>query len=506
MQLPGDMAVEWLAAGFTPAGRTLAVAFTGSPTHAWTAVSDRPWLVLTTAAGSGNGDIVFTIEAAALPALDNFSSDTAHVTVTPAGLASASIAVTLTKKFPEISSITPYVLRAGAASSLHVRGRGLLQLENVSALRVESTHLEFPGPGMAGVTGSIISDNEIQLSLPALTSGNYGVTIKALGDMPAPAHQVFSAVTVTPFAPQLLAAPAGDRTMVMYHPSTAALFVVEKNTGTLERYFITSSGLILNRSLVLAPGSAVGMSLNGLTLYTTTGTTGIEERKPATLALIAGYAGTIPVNNGVLQITDDNRIWWNETLTYFDSAKKHFATAPDTANAGRHYAASSGARMFTVRSASASDASFARYEPNSGTFQQFNNSVILGPNNVALSADGKWVVSNRHVVYNALDIQAGSSGSTDSANEQQFLSSEGSRLYIPESALSPTRLVRIKVFDAHTGIQIGEIPLPNGIATCDAQCNYRGNLAISPFDNAFFWAGNGGIAIIPIPTLLQPQP
>jgi hypothetical protein len=501
MQLPSGQSLELNLNGVWPAGRTLAVTFTGAPVQTWVAASDKPWLVLTTAAGSGSGVIVFSVDTSTLATLENFSADTAHITVTPSGLASAAVAVTLTKNIPEIFSVSPATLLAEAASTLRIRGRGLRQLQNVSALRVVPTHA-FPGPGVANVTGTIVSDAEIQLSLPALGSGNYGVTFTAFGDTPAATHQIFSVGPAPVFASAILATPPGKRGMIMYRD---ALFVVETDSWTLERYFITTFGLVHNRSLALVPGSSVGMSLNGQILYTTAGTTGIEERRPDTLALIAAYPGTVPLNNGILQVTDDNRIWFNDTLTYFDTVKKRFATTSDNVVTGRHYAAANGARMFTVPEGSLSDTIFARYEPDTGHFEQIDKHVMLGPRNVALSGDGKWVVSYRHVVYNALNIQPAGDGYTDNSEERQFLSRDGSRLYIAESGLIPLRLARIHVYDAHTATRLGEITVPAGVSTCDVQCNYSGNLALSPFDNAFFWAGHLGIAVIPIPVLLQPQ-
>jgi hypothetical protein len=349
-----------------------------------------------------------------------------------------------------------------------------------------------------------VSDTEAQIALPAMAAGSYGVTIPALSNVAA-AHQKFTVAAPTTFAPAYLAA-VGNRGMVIHNAARNVLFMVDQLTWTLERYSITAGGLVKDRSLVLPWGSAIGQSLNGDTLYTTAGDSGIEERSPDTLELRGSWFGNTPLYNGVLQVTNDNRVWFNGRLSYFDAVRKRFSDASASVPYGQHYASADGSRMFSVPDTNSYERNFSRYDPNQGGFEPFLNSVILGPRNVALSGDGKSVVSNMHVVYNALDITEAGPGSSENGNEQQFLSPDGTRLYIPEVAFDPLRLAKIKVIDVVNRVQLGDIVLPAGVGVCDYACYFRGNFAMSADGKAFFWAANAGIAVIPIPANLLPAP
>ncbi len=92
-----------------------------------------------------------------------------------------------------------------------------------------------------------------------------------------------------------------------------------------------------------------------------------------------------------------------------------------------------------------------------------------------------------------------------------MLSRDGSRLYQSAGASwdAPT-IDHIDVFDTVNNVKQGTIALPTGIVSCavdDYNCNRYGTFVLSPFDNTIFWAGNQGLAIIPIPsTMAAPLP
>lgn len=498
LQLPANQqAVYNLASAPTTPG-SIPVTFNGGQSPAWTATSDRPWLIIDTPQGTGNGTLAYHIDNSKLGAVANYGTDSASITVKPAQIDAASVSVTVTKQLPELSSIVPAMQPSSTPGVLRVRGRGLQQLPGAASFHID---------GVPVVTGTIASDTEARLDLPALNAGAHSVNIPAADQLTAPRKEVLSVLAPTTFSAAYLAA-TGNRAQLLYNPTRKALFMVDQMTWTLERYDITAGGLVKAGAVVLPWGTSIGQSLNGETLYTTSPTGGIDERNPDSLAVRASYgSGQLGSQAlGILQVTNDNRIWFPNSLGYFDTTTKTFGNVNASVPVGMHYASADGSRMFSMPDAIGSERNFSRYDPDSGRFDAFLNSVYMGPRHLALSADGKWVVSNFHVVYNALNIQDLAPGSSENSNEQQFLSRDGTRLYVTVVDYTPLRVATIRVFDVVNRVTLGDIYLPSGVGVCDYACYFRGSFAMSDDEKAFFWAANSGIAVIPIPANLAPQP
>src|SRR5439155_12823392 len=77
---------------------SLAVSFHGTQSPVWSASSNQPWLTLTSAAGTGAGQIAYAVDTSKLTDVPNWSSSAATVTISASGLSDVSVPVTLNKK------------------------------------------------------------------------------------------------------------------------------------------------------------------------------------------------------------------------------------------------------------------------------------------------------------------------------------------------------------------------------------------------------------------------
>lgn len=501
MVLPANKESELNAISATTVNDTIALSFNGSAAPAWKAASDRPWLILGTTQGSGAGTVAYTIDHSKLTALDNFSADTAKLTITPERMDAAVVSVTVTKRLPEIAMISPNPLIEGTAGQMRVRGRGLQQLSKGAGISVA---------GVTGATVTVVSDTEAQLSLPPLTVGTRAVSIPNAAGMPT-VGQVLSVVPRTTYTPMLLST-AGKRDIIVFNDARNAIYTIDRVTNMLERYSITTAGIVKGQSVPVAYGSTIGTAINGETLYVVNGGTAFEERSPDTLNLTASYPVQAGLFGGVLQVTNDNRVWLGGSTSYFDTVKKNFGKVSINAfwSGGANYASADGSRMINATDSDWQERRFLRYDPDTGKFE-LSDASPLGLHDIFLSANGKRFMSKYHAVYDMTTLRALNLGDADFALGRGFLSRDGSRGFISQmGGGNLSMFASIIVFNPDLNAKLGDIALPFGVAYCNytfennSQCDWRGAMTISPQDNAFFWVGDKGIAVVPIPAALMP--
>ena len=436
-----------------------------------------------------------------MSAIDNFSADTAKLTITPDRMDAAVVFVTVTKRLPEIAMISPNPLLEGTAGQMRLRGRGLQQLAKGATVSVA---------GVTGATVTVVSDTEAQLSLPALTAGTRAVSIPNAAGLPT-VGQVLSVVPRTSYTPMLLST-AGKRDIIVFNSARNAIYTIDRATNMLERYSITPGGIVKDRSVPVAYGSTIGTAINGETLYAINGGTAFEERSPDTLNVTSSYPVQAKLFGGVLPVTNDNRVWIGGSTYYFDTVKKVFLNASNVTFAvgGANYASADGSRLLNATSSDWLDRRFLRYDPDTGKFEPSEASP-LGLYDIYLSANGKRFMSHSHAVFDTATLQVLTMGDADFALGRGYLSHDGSRGFISKmDGGNLSMYSSIIVFDPVLKTKVGDIALPFGVAYCNYnyenndQCHWRGGMAISPQDNAFFWVGDKGIAVVPIPPSLMP--
>ncbi len=486
---------------------TIPLAFNGAQSPQWSATSDRPWLVITTPTGKGNGTVDYNIDVSKFPAIDNNTSQTATVTISPEQITPVKVAIKMHRKLPEILAVSRNPILADTATEVRLRGRGFQQLKSVAGFSVQ---------GVATPTGMIISDTEAQLSLAPLAAGKYKLSIPYASGLPSP-EQLLIVVPSRTFSAMQASSDGGNKTMVIYNAARNALYMVDDKSNLLERWNITPSGLVRHSAVLVTPMTSIGMAVNGETLFTQSGNTHqVEERSPDTLEVRAAYTSTarsLPHNYGRLQVTNDGRVWMHGALQYFDSVKKVFGIVDYSY--GRmmspyHHASADGSRMLSSDSWDIHSLPLLVYEPLSGLFTG-RQGPALGRNHVRLSADGSRVVTRAFEVYDTTTFAAIGTSLDPNVYAPGFLSRDGRRLFVPVlSTQGSLRMTSIGVYDSASRAKLGDMSVPDDVATCDSgstsNCQLWGDIIISPFDNALFWVGNKGIAVLPIPVTFMPAP
>lgn len=473
---------------------TIDLAFQGNQAPTWEASSDKPWLQLHSSSGTGSTKLAYNIDVAKLGTVTNFSTDSATVTIKAAGLATETYTISVDKRLPEITVVTPSFITAGKDVQLRLRGRGLAQLASIGAIRIDNQPVS---------TGSIASDTEALVSLRSMSPGAHPIAIElASGRTAAPAsvNVVDAASTAPAFIPG-----AGFGGVPVYDQARGALYVVDKARGALLSYRQGAGGWTLHASVPVENYIRLGLSHDGSTLYATNGERMLDEREPVTLALRASYTGTardLSMGDGgimrALPITSDGRIWfsrsqWSE-MVYFDTRSKSFNTVEPQRLLDdlRYVVSGDGSRMFAITSVNS-----------------IHQPMRYG---TALSADARDLLHGASKLYDASTMRI--LGSLPDAIGGKYgaalLSPTGDRIYVSIIETTPAdKLVvaRFDVFDAPSMTKVGEVPLPQRAANCtDAatyDCDFWGSFVISPFRDALIWTGNKGIAFAPIPAALR---
>jgi hypothetical protein len=510
--LPADKTLAIDASAPAVLSGSIALAFNGNQSPAWKAVGNKPWLVLQGNAGTGTRTLAYTIDTSSLASLGNFSSDTASVTFTAPGMRDAVYKVTVEKKLPEIISITPNPVEAGRAADVRLLGRGLAQLAGVSAIRIDNVPV---------ASGTIVSDTQAVLTLPALTAGTHTVTVPVASGtgMPQP---VLNAAIRTPMAAALIDSDS-EKSALIFSAARSALYTFDRSNGKLLRYSFSNGNWINDKSVPAESSTRIGLSPDGATLYTTSLGRILEERDPDTLAVRATYTDDatdayLYGNGNRLPVTNDGRIWfqrdqWTE-LRYFDTVTKRFGSAPLQGRLlwnARYAVSGDGSRMFVNVDNSIGPAGTLRYDPASGAFENVATIPDYGNPGGVLSENGKYVLFAATRLYESSTGRL--VGQIPNAIAGSFylptlLSPDGSRAYVGAytSTSYAVTYVRFDVVDTASMTKIGEIPLPADVSACASTMSFCSNLGIfvmSPSGDTIFWAGNKKIAVIPVPTTVR---
>lgn len=533
------------AATATTLAGSFEVRFTGNQTLAWTASTNQNWLVLSQATGLGAGTLAYTVDTSKLGDLPNWSSVFANVSISANG-ASVMTTLTLNKRLPEITMASPNAVAAGQAGTVRVLGRGLSLLSGVGAIQVG---------GVTGVTGTVVSDSEATLHLPALAQGRYAISIpNKLGDE-SPSASLAAAAALPPG----LAGVFREKVSVVFDALRNAVYMSSLRNGYTGRLQFDGTQWQYS-SLQLPPenGRLMQMAPDGRTLYIAT-LTNLIAVDPDTLAikmsypLPASWQGMYGRTVGNLAITHDLRLWFTpyttttqngsttqtNLLAYFDLRTKRFETAyapaqfvmtgppSPTLTTGLVIGASGdGSRLVGINHEAG--ASHFIYDAASSSFR----TIPALPANGTLttvSENGNTVILDDNTLYTVqaggLALQGAIPETPGQSMYTSSLSLDGSRLYVvsgptiaPSASDNMHTPERIAVFDARaTGVgpapllQLGTINLPEPYSSCNLveqamePCTPGGMLKISPLGDSlqwFFWTH--GLRVLPIPPALRP--
>ncbi len=514
---PGDATVA-LKLGVSPGG-SVPVAFQGGIAPAWSAASDRAWLVLSQASGTGPAAATWDVDPSKVDAIANWSSDVATVTLTAPGLTAATARVTLQKQLPEVYRVSPPAVPEGQPATVTVFGRGLSQLAGTNDIAVGSA---------TGVSSTAVSDSAATVSLPALAAGRYDVSVPNPFSIVTPSAQV-AAIAPTTFA--YGAVPTtGEKRSAVFDPTRNALYAVGSANQEVLRYRLGQDGAWHVDTLAVPGLTNLALAADGRTLWVSTdddadpnAPTVLHAVDPDTLAMGA-TTWTAPDhvadgNRAGLQVTSDGRVWlgggqWSYA-TYFDPVRRAFvkwsppgASNPPTYWSPSYSASGDGTRMAFGQANGSSISFWSAADDKMVSAAGVNAYVNYG---VALNRDGsRFVVNYDHSVY-ATDTWTSLGVASTSSYGPSQLSPDGTRLYVP--VISSYSIVRVDVFDTTAVtpgtaslVKLGEIALANQAESCGSNttgCSVWPVFRLSALGDVLFLLGNQDLLVVPIPSGLR---
>lgn len=451
----------------------------------------------------------------------------AQVTVSAAGVSDAATSVAVHKQLPEIYAVSPSTVPALRTSTVRITGRGLSQLQGIAAI-----HLD----GQASTAGSVASDTEAVLELPALAAGTHQL---AVPNTAATATSVVGLAAASPAAlGHVTVANAGNKRSAVFDAGRNAVFAVNRDTNMLVRMRLDGSQQTVDGVPVGEIGD-LALGPDRQTLYVSSGASRLLAIDPDSLQTKATHAippeqayaydgalkPSLQTSTG-LAITSDRRLWFAPSgwspLVYFDMLGMRFgqvgvSPSQPLIHSPGLYAAADGSRLLAAEMGSY-PANHYLYTTATGKLTPMT-SLPNVLNFASLSADGSGALVNRGALYHG-DGAAGYQlkgrlpalpGVLNSA-----LSPDGRRIYALVNADDASRPQpeAIDVYDATQPdpqsavlTRIGRIALTDMASDCrssDYTCDTAGHLLISPLGDTLLWLGNKQLVVIPVPTFMRP--
>ena len=499
-------------AGLQGSGAVTIAAGTG----AWTATSDKPWLVLDTGTGNGSSSFTYHVDLAAAHAVvSNWKSDTANITITSPGKTTVATTLTYRRQLPEVVLVTPSEVRAGQAATVRLTGRGLSQLTSLS-------QIQQSGGGTS--SGTKDSDTQVTLNLPAQAAGTVQFSI------PNGTQSAFAKANLAVVSGSLAyaAVPTSNpKNDIVYDPSRQAIFATDNLGQVLIRWQLVGSTWTL-ASLPVANVWRVTLSPDRQTLYLLTSSS-LVEVNPDTLTIGATHTGAIFdafSYDEPMPFTLDRRLWIAEASgQYFDLGTGTFANATlaERAPGGGGFrsleATPDGSHLFTADGDMYSSNGW--YNAASQTSTSLPVGVLPNEYRAAFDLDGGLGLFEFQWVYHTdtWTLAGTAALGASEAGAGGVISPDGTRVYRlagPSYQYNYGGTDHFDVFDTTrlvpgtaNFVQIGTIPVPDqavNYGCAGYYCDNIGRLAIDQLGTTLFWAGDKNLVVIPIPTgMAQPS-
>ena len=483
---------------------------------AWTATSDKPWLVIDTGTGNGSSSFTYHVDlAAAHAAVSNWKSDTANITIASPGKTTVTTTLTYRRQLPEVVLVTPSEVRAGQAATVRLTGRGLSQLTSLSQIHQS-------GGGTS--SGTKDSDTQVTLNLPAQAAGSVQFSIPdATQGAVAQANLAVVAGNLA-YAAVPTVNPKND---IVYDPSRQAAFATDNVGQVLIRWQLVGSTWTA-ASLPMANVWRVAMSPDRQTLYLLT-TSSLVEVDPDTLTVRTSHSGAYFDGfnyDEPMPVTLDRRLWIPQAAgLYFDLDTGTFANATQ-AERGSYgggfkslEATPDGSHLFLADGDMYSSNGW--YGAATQTSTALPVGVLPDEYRAVFDLDGGLGLFEFQWVYHT-DTWMLAGTAALGASEIGLggvISPDGTRVYRlagPSYQYNYGGTDHFDVFDTTqlvpgtaNFVQIGTIPVPDqavDYGCASYYCDIIGRLAIDPLGTTLFWAGDKNLVVIPIPTgMAQPS-
>ena len=500
---------------------TIALALaSGASATTWYATSDMPWLQLDAGSGAFGNNPSWRIDAASFNALENNADHYANITIsTDATLQPRTYAVRARKALAQIDGLDTLALVDGEGGEL------LLYGSNFSALPAGAGAVTVSGTTPTAV--SALGDTVLRVTLPALPTGSYAVSVNSASGMTT-GSKTMQVTGRTAYAYQALDTQ-GLKSTIVWDAVSQSVFVVNATLKNVARY-APSGGtfqLVTTRSFSAIDGIAMSPDRSALIVLTDGGSI-ISRLSPTTLHTLSSlnlYGGSATEPMSVpLAIMGDNRLmhpahgWVDlETgsvtpLSYADGGYYTFQLARWGAVSGN------GMRMIRPDSGMYSPhAPMYHMDLLNRTFQPYSSASTPFFYRYAVSHDGSTWAMNDQVVDFDLNLKGNFALPTGWVGNEFVLSRNGSRLYYYAQNAGISSGVRIYVFDTSQALTTTvNFPVLGYIDVADMpNCAYDASggtpecytfntrMAIADDDQTLFVVGDRKFLVVPVPVGLQ---
>lgn len=486
-------AAQVVTATFSPGLANLAVIFNGRGVESVTTAvtGNTAQITITPSAPTSLGGGIF---ASTVGVTGYFCAD-ASCSRLEAG-ASKTLSVSY-QVSPTATTIAPNVGISGVSDAAILRGAGF------SGFTVEGVKFG----DTAATETTVVSDNEIRVTYPALPAGSYPVTVEVqnlAGSVPSTAALVV--VDPISYPAQTLAWPAAVTTVraMVYDAQRSALLVAtDAGGGTIVRYPYVSGAWGTPSSVAVANLQDMALSTDGSKLLALTTTT-LVPVNPETLATDAAVAapslasGTtlksiagINLNSAVITTaagnTTSNLYGYSlssNTMTQLSSSLIS-ATARSSAN---------GATAILIQGDSATTATQAVFALSASSTSILSTGIGLNQTSIApvLDRNVTRLILNGTLVYDYTTLAG--FGKLPATTLAVTMRPDGKRAYTYDSAAG-----NVLTFDI-SATNSGEEYTAVGTAATPAGAPGDGvKMIMSPDGNTLFLAGAGQIVIQPTP-------
>jgi hypothetical protein len=486
-------AAQVVTATFGPGLANLAVIFNGNGVESVTTevTGNTAQITITPSAPPSLGGGIFT---STVGVTGYFCAD-AGCTRLEAG-ASKTLSVSY-QVSPTATTIGPNVAISGVSNTAIVRGAGFsgFTLQGVKFGDVAATET------------TLVSDNEIRVTYPALAAGTYPVTVEVqnlAGSVPSTATLI--AVDPVSYPAQTLAWPAAVSTVrsMIYDAQRSALLVAtDSGGGSIVRYPYVSGAWGAPSSVAIANLRDMALSTDGSKLLAIT-TTQLVRVNPETLATDAAIdapslaSGTtlksiagLNLNSAIITTTAGNA---TSSLYGYAMSTNELTQLSSALISATARSSADGSAVILIQGDPATTAAQVVYALNSSSTSIRSTGISVNQNAIApvLDRNATRMILNGTLVYDFSTLAG--FGKLPETTLAMTTRPDGARAYTYDSAAGT-----ILTFDI-SATKAGETYTPVGSAVTPAGAPGDGvKMIASPDGNVLFLAGSSQIVIQPTP-------
>jgi IPT/TIG domain len=238
----------------------------GFPSQTWASASTAaPYVSFTPSTGSTAAPVTVqaNLDPSSVAGLLN-GKYIWNLTITPASGLPVVVPVNLTVARTQVTYVAPYVGTSGVTDNVIISG------ENFSKIDPASLSVNIGTTTATGVT--VVSDNEIQASYPALTAGKYPVQVLSAGSAVGTSRANLVIVDPPAYAAAKIPYPAGAPTgtvNLVYDAERQRLYMLNTYAAAPQYmlqqvgYYSTLPGWDAPVSVAAAPSSAIALGADG---------------------------------------------------------------------------------------------------------------------------------------------------------------------------------------------------------------------------------------------------